>query len=69
MRKGSILYDLYREANADNPSKVRSVNDLLDKGYTGLAESVVAKYFRAKLAQKVQKEGIRVNQNGASFYI
>jgi len=66
MRKGSILYDLYREANADNPSKVRSVNDLLDKGYTGLAESVVAKYFRAKLAQK---EGIRVNQNGASFYI
>lgn len=69
MKRGSIFYRLYREANAENPAKIRAVDDLLDKGYNGLAESIVAKYFQTRIGSRNEREGIKVNGNGASYFI
>lgn len=70
MQRGSILYELYVEFNKDNPAKVRAVEDLLNNGHTGLAESVVAKYFKAKLLQAKERENkIQVNGYGHTSWI
>lgn len=70
MKRGSINYRLYVKYNRDNPAKVRALEDLLSKGYNGLADGVVSKWMERTLEGVMEnKEKVRVNGNGVSYFI
>jgi len=72
MRRGSILHQWFLEDFSEDRERMRAVESLLEKGFTGLAESVVCRALKAKndkatVTAPVGK--IRVNHNGLTEYI
>ena len=66
MKSNSLLFNWYVQEFKDRPEKVRAVQDLLKSGHNGLAESAAVRSLKAKYSRE---EGIKVNGNGASYFI
>ncbi len=71
MKSDSLMYKWFLEEFKGDPIKVNSVNGLLRKGHRGLAETVVIRNLKSKYdsVKREIPEGIKINENGASYYI
>lgn len=66
MKRGSIGYDLYVKYN--DAAKIRATEELLDKGYNGLVDSIVWKWAKGIIDNK--KDGkIKLNGYGQSQWL
>jgi hypothetical protein len=67
MKRNSIGYAMYVKYNP--AVKIRSTEELLDKGYNGLVDSIVWKWAKSQIEEKQGRESqIRYTQNGVSVW-